>query len=212
MAVIDVPGQRVLLGHRAGGAFVVDASVAMALSANVTYTLMVTLKGASASITVNGTFGVSTGYNAGVSDGRVGVVTESGSATFGSFRVRTDDSQFVPAPVATPVVSVSSVAVLEGSSALTVQVPVTLSAPSESTVTVTVRLSGGTATAGTDYTAWTVDQVVTFAPGTTTATVSVVVRGDTVREADETVTLTLLSATGATLGTAVGTLTIKNDD
>ena len=53
---------------------------------------------------------------------------------------------------------------------------------------------------------------VTFQPGTTTMYVPVVVYGDRTREANETVLLTLVSAAGATLGTATGTVTIVNDD
>ena len=48
------PGQRVLLGHLDRGRLVVDTSIARALVAGTAYTLMLTLKGASASLTVNG--------------------------------------------------------------------------------------------------------------------------------------------------------------
>lgn len=53
----------------------------------------------------------------------------------------------------------------------TASVPVLLNAPAADEVSVRVRSTGGTATAGTDYTA--VDERVTFAPGATSATVDV---------------------------------------
>ena len=97
LAVLDVPGQRVLLGHISPrGGFVVDASVPWVLSSTTAYTLVVTLKGASASIMVNGSFAVSTGYNAGVVDGFAGLFVRGSTATFSSVRLRTDDPAFVP--------------------------------------------------------------------------------------------------------------------
>ena len=97
LAVLDVPGQRVLLGHISPrGGFVVDASVPWVLSSTTAYTLVVTLKGASASIMVNGSFAVSTGYNAGVVDGFAGLFARGSTATFSSVRLRTDDPAFVP--------------------------------------------------------------------------------------------------------------------
>lgn len=53
---------------------------------------------------------------------------------------------------------------------------------------------------------------VTFAAGQDTATLTLQVAGDTVVEADETFTVTLSDATGATLSDAVATGTIVNDD
>jgi hypothetical protein len=96
-AVLDTAGQRVLLGHVAPrSGWTVDASVAMALRSTTTYTLDLVLKGASSSLTVNGTFALSTGWNAGVSGGRVGLLT-AGTTTFTSLRARTDDPGFLPA-------------------------------------------------------------------------------------------------------------------
>jgi len=71
--------------------------------------------------------------------------------------------------------------------------------------------TGGTATAGSDYTA-VANQVVSFAAGETTKTVNVPVLSDAITpEADETVNLTLTAPTGGTLGTqATSVLTIKD--
>jgi hypothetical protein len=53
---------------------------------------------------------------------------------------------------------------------------------------------------------------VTFQPGETVKTVTVVVNGDAAVELDETVFLTLSNATGATIGDGAGMVTIVNDD
>ncbi|WP_043996905.1 Calx-beta domain-containing protein, partial [Microcystis aeruginosa] len=77
-----------------------------------------------------------------------------------------------------------------------------------STVNYTV---GGTATNGTDYTS--IPTSVTFAAGSSTATVTVDPTADTTVEPDETVILTLATGTGYTIGTTTAvTGTITNDD
>ena len=53
---------------------------------------------------------------------------------------------------------------------------------------------------------------ILFAPGETTKTISVPVKGDLLYEDAETFTVNLSSPTNATLGTATGTGTITNDD
>ncbi|HWJ85019.1 MAG TPA: discoidin domain-containing protein, partial [Cellulomonas sp.] len=70
----------------------------------------------------------------------------------------------------TPTVGLASTAVT-GSAGTDVSVPVTLSNAADHEVSVRARTADGTARAGTDYEA--VDRVVTFAPGETTATVTV---------------------------------------
>jgi len=117
--------------------------------------------------------------------------------------------------VALPVVSIGNASVTEGKTGTqTVSIPLTLSAKATGPVTVVVTLTGlGTASAGSDYTAWSpVTRTVTFAAGATTASVSVVVVADRTAEPDETVVLALSAPSGATLGTATGTLTILDDD
>ena len=70
---------------------------------------------------------------------------------------------------------------------------------------------GGTATNGTDYTS--IPTSVTFAAGSSTATVTVDPTADTTVESDETVALTLTAGTGYTVGTTTPvTGTITNDD
>ena len=67
-----------------------------------------------------------------------------------------------------------------------------------------------TATAGTDFTD--LSGTLTFAAGETSQTLTVMVRGDELDEADETVVLKLSNAGNASLGTATATGTITDDD
>src|SRR5262249_1903309 len=101
--------------------------------------------------------------------------------------------------------------VLEGDTGTTTLVfQLTLSNPSYQAVTVSYATANGTALAGLDYTA--TSGTATFAPGATTATVSVSVNGETLLEADETFTLNLSGGAGASLGAPSATGTILNDD
>ncbi len=94
-----------------------------------------------------------------------------------------------------------------GSIAITVR----LSGPSSHTVTVDYATSDGTATAGSDYTAG--SGTLSFAPGETAKTFSVVIIDDSLREASETIRLTLSNPVNAGLGTPVtATLTINASD
>jgi hypothetical protein len=85
----------------------------------------------------------------------------------------------------------------------TLAIPVTLSAPSGRTVTaqwttVPTNPGPGLATAPDDYEAGA--GTVTFAPGRTTATVAVTVRGDTIDEVDEFVLLAFSNPINAKVG------------
>ncbi|MCA2534550.1 MAG: hypothetical protein IM553_08970, partial [Microcystis sp. M57BS1] len=72
---------------------------------------------------------------------------------------------------------------------------------------------GGTATLNTDYTRTGTTNTVTFAAGSSTATVTVDPTADTTIESNETVALTLTAGTGYTVGTTTPvTGTITNDD
>lgn len=88
---------------------------------------------------------------------------------------------------------------------------VTLSAPSTQTVTVDYVTIDGTATvADGDYQA--ITGTITFAPGQTSQTVTVTIVGDNTVEPDETFTVQLSNATGATLADASADGVILNDD
>jgi hypothetical protein len=92
-----------------------------------------------------------------------------------------------------------------------VNMPVTLTVASPVPVNVHFATADGTAKAGTDYTATSGD--LTFAPGQTSKSVPVTIRGDATKEAAETFSLKLSGPTADyTLKTAVGTGTITNDD
>jgi len=110
-----------------------------------------------------------------------------------------------------PSLSIDDVSQSEGNDGTTeFTFTVTLSAASESEVTVEYATGGGNATPGSDYEAN--SGQLTFAPGETTKTITVVVTGDTDFERNETFEVTLFSPTGAELADAVGNGTIENDD
>ncbi|HWT03120.1 MAG TPA: Calx-beta domain-containing protein, partial [Pyrinomonadaceae bacterium] len=111
-----------------------------------------------------------------------------------------------------PSFSVSDTAVTENDGGTTTAAfNVSLSAASAQNVTVKFATSNGTATAPADYTAKALT-TLTFAPGETSKSVVVYVRGDTLDEANETFNLTLSSATNATIADAVGVGTITDND
>ena len=87
---------------------------------------------------------------------------------------------------------------------------VTLSAAAGRDVTVDYATSNGTATAGSDYTA--TNGTLTISAGDTTGTIPVTVLQDAVYERDETVTMTLSSASNATISDATGVFTITDDE
>ena len=111
----------------------------------------------------------------------------------------------------TPTVSISGPAEV-GENAGTVTYTITLSNPSSQTVTVRVAAQDGTATVGSDYTQIPADQqLVSFAPGETTRTVTLTVIDDAVFEGKETFSVVLDSPSQAALGTARVTTTISDD-
>lgn len=110
-----------------------------------------------------------------------------------------------------PRVSIGDVAKKEGNGGTTVFVfTVTLSAASDSPVTINFATTDGGAKAGEDYDA--TSGTLTFAPGETSKTITVVVRGDKKREADETFSVTLSGAVGALTVDGLGLGTIFDDD
>ena len=112
-----------------------------------------------------------------------------------------------------PCVTVSDPSIVEGADGQVrnLQFKITLSEASDARVTVGFATRDGTATAGSgDYDARS-GQVV-FQPGVTERIVAVRINGDGVAEADETLFLDLLWASGATIAKAAGTGTIVNDD
>ena len=87
---------------------------------------------------------------------------------------------------------------------------VTLSAASGQTVTVNYATADNSAVAGSDYQS--TSGTLTFNPGDTTKTVTVLVNGDTTFEQNETFFVNLSSPTNATILDSQGQGTITNDD
>lgn len=110
-----------------------------------------------------------------------------------------------------PSLSVNDVVVQEGDSGTTLATfTLSLSAASALAVSVDYATANGTAVAPGDYAGG--SGSVTFAPGQTSAQVSVQIKGDTLNETDEAFQLLLTGAVNASLGKAQGTATIVNDD
>jgi hypothetical protein len=121
--------------------------------------------------------------------------------------------------IAPPAVSVGDVRVYEGDAKSRNAVfPVSLSRPSDQTVTVDVAVSGTTATPGTPKTPGAdfkgpITRTLTFRPGQVMRYLNVAVFGDTVVEPDEQFEVTLSNPTGgAALGKDIGLGTISDDD
>jgi parallel beta-helix repeat protein len=119
---------------------------------------------------------------------------------------------FVAAVPAVPSLSISSVSVTEGNAGTVNAVfTVTLSEASSQTVTVNFTTVDGTAlTADNDYQP--ASGTLTFDPGQTTKTITVLVNGDTIIENDETFTVNLSNPQNATIASGAGTGAIQNDD
>jgi chitinase len=112
---------------------------------------------------------------------------------------------------ADPTVSIADASVVEGDvGTTTLSLPVSLSGPSGREVDVDYSTSGGTATAGNDYTE--ASGTLVFAAGETSKQIDVIVNGDAQDEGDETLTVTLSAPFNADLGTSVATGTITNGD
>ncbi len=116
-----------------------------------------------------------------------------------------------PDPGEPVVLAVADASVLEGNRGTSnVAVAVTLSSVSSQAITVSYRTVDGTAKAKEDYMA--TSGTLTFQPGETSRTISVSIKGDRKREADETFSVELSNAVGATIDDDVATVTILNDD
>jgi len=94
------------------------------------------------------------------------------------------------------------------------RVPITfkvrLDRASTKPVTVHFATANGTAVAGSDYDA--TSGTITFAPGQTHKTVTVYIRGDRLREQDDTFFVNLSSPMKAVIARGQGKGLIKNDD
>jgi hypothetical protein len=116
-----------------------------------------------------------------------------------------------PPPPPSPLLRIGDTAVTEGNTGtVAAKFTVTLSAASTETVTVAYATGDGTATAGSDYTS--TSGTLTFAPGETSKTVTVLVNGDRLGEANETFYVNLSGATSASIVDGQGVGTIVDDE
>ena len=129
----------------------------------------------------------------------IGATLEDGSAT-GTI-IEYDES------VPLPKLSIVDTTVVEGGTA---QFTVRLSPASEQTVTVSYRTASGTAVAGRDFD--TASGTLTFTPGNRRQSIAVPTREDDLDEPNETFTVRLNNAIGATLEDGSATGTIVDDD
>jgi hypothetical protein len=117
----------------------------------------------------------------------------------------------VAPPPPLPTLSIDDPVITEGNAGtVSASFTVTLSAAAAGAVTVNYATANGTATAGSDYVAG--SGTLTFAAGETTKAFAITVNGDTAVEANETFTVSLSTASGATIAKASGQATITNDD
>ena len=129
-----------------------------------------------------------------------GVLAGTGQAT----ATITDDDPL-------PSLAINDVTMTEGDSGTkSFTFTVKLSAPSGRAVTVAFGTADLTATAGVDYQSR--NGTLTFNPGVTSLTVTIVVNCDRVPELDESFALDLSAPVNATIADGLGLGTILNDD
>jgi hypothetical protein len=110
-----------------------------------------------------------------------------------------------------PAVSISDATFVEGNTgAVARYFTVALSNPSGQPVTVNYATADGSAISANDYTA--ASGTLTFAPGETSKTISVLVNGDRLAEPNETFFVNLNSPTNATIADGQGLGTIVDDE
>ena len=134
----------------------------------------------------------------------------------GSDTVVADSSDFRPGAdcenviAPQPALSIADATAPEGNAPSTMSFQVSLSFAAFKPVSVNYVTANGTATTPSDFVA--TSGTLTFAPGEVSKTVGISVLGDTVREPDETFTVSLSIAAGAKIADGAATGTITNDD
>ncbi len=208
-AVISAATGQVMIGHFAGGMWVVDAIATLAIDPSIDHTVRLVLTANVVTMFVDGTQALSTSYTSLLNDGDVGLLTRGGAATFRSLTIATDDPDLRGA--ALPTATVGDVSVVEGTGGTrTVAVTVTLSAPAATPVAIQYDTVDVTATAGSDYIA--TSGTLQFAAGQTSLTVLITISGDAQFEGDETFLVRLTGAAGAVIVDNTAVVTIANDD
>jgi hypothetical protein len=94
-AAVDAVTDQVIVGHRtAKRGWSYDVSVDWDIQAGTDYTLFVSLKGSTVSVSIDGQVILGYVYNAVTVDGAFGLITMNGAASFDEVRVKTDDPGF----------------------------------------------------------------------------------------------------------------------
>ncbi len=134
--------------------------------------------------------------------------SDEGPVVYRGVHVALNDGTWTPPP---PSMTISDVTVTEGNTGTrSASFTVTLSAASNQPVTVAYSTANGTATAGSDYQART--GTLTIPAGQTTGTITILVTGDRLAEANETFVVNLSSPTNATIADGQGVGTIADDE
>lgn len=140
-------------------------------------------------------------------------ITAGNSAGTGTASATVDHATSTQSVTVTakPALSISDASTAEGNSGThPMTFTVKLSHKSTSKVTVKFTTGNGTAKAGSDYVAK--SGTLTIPAGHTSATISVQIKGDKVKEPNESFSVTLYSPTNATISDPVGSGVIRNDD
>jgi ribosomal protein L24E len=120
-------------------------------------------------------------------------------------------NSFLTSAFSSPTISLADAVTTEGDSGTTpLSFAVTLTAADSKPVTVSFATADGSARAPDDYQAR--SGTLTFNPGETTKTVDVAVKGDTLNETDETLSLVLSSPANGVLGRAQASGTIIDNE
>ncbi len=102
-AALDVQSGQVILGHHTRNrGWVVDAAVDRPLQAGTDYTLQISLKGAAASVMLDGQVVTGWAFNSAIVDGDFGLLTQSDASSFNDVTVRTNDPGVQPIRFALP--------------------------------------------------------------------------------------------------------------
>jgi hypothetical protein len=97
-----------------------DAAVAKSIGATASYTLGVSLKGTTVSVTLDGQTLVGFAFNAATVDGRFGLLATGGQASFDDVTVRTNDAAFIETSSSNMIAAAESLVSTDAGAALTV--------------------------------------------------------------------------------------------